>query len=77
MAGWRGSGPYSNADPAAGAAGGGGGLAYSRLRKGTFADMRPSDHATGGGRRQSTAEPLTGFGGVGGPGPGALIGVTQ
>ena len=73
---WRGRAyQYANVDPAAGNAGGGGGNVPSRLRRGRVADIRPSNHATGGGTIPSTASPLVGYGGVGGPGPGALIGV--
>jgi hypothetical protein len=70
---WRGSGPYDSLYTGQGDRGGG--LEISRLRPGQIRPIAAGLTGGGGGRVQSTAEPLTGFGGSGGPGPGALIGI--
>jgi hypothetical protein len=74
VTGWRGlAGPYDSLYTGNGDKGGG--LEISRLRPG---QIRPLTVYVGGGggRVQSTAEPLAGFGGAGGPGPGAMIGLS-
>jgi hypothetical protein len=75
VTGWRGlPGPYDSLY--AGQGDRGGGLEVSRLRQGQTRPIQAGATGGGGGRVQSTAEPLTGFGGVGGPGPGAMIGLS-
>lgn len=66
---WRGAGEYSAI--AAGQAGGGG------MVPPVWGSFRPvlAGVAGGGGRVPSSAAPLQGLGGCGGPGPGALIGL--
>jgi hypothetical protein len=74
MAGWRGlRGPYDSLYT--GQADKGGGLEISRLRPGAVRAIAAGPVGGGGGRVPSSAEPLTGYGGVGGPGPGAMIGL--
>lgn len=74
MAGWRGlRGPYASVY--VGEDDRGGGLEMSRLRLGQTRAIQAGPTGGGGGRVQSSSEALTGFGGSGGPGPGALIGV--
>ena len=71
--GWRGcpAGVFSVIGPGQA---GGGGLVPSYGRPGPFACICPGS-AGGGGQQQSAADLLTGYGGCGGPGPGALIGL--
>jgi hypothetical protein len=74
MTGWRGIyGPYSSLAPGEGERGGG--FEPSQLDpQGAVAVIGPG-RAGGGGRVPSTAALLQGYGGCGGPGPGALIGI--
>ena len=69
---WRGE-PARYGAIAAGCTGGGGEMP-SRFAPGL---VRPiaAWSAGGGGRVASSAEPLQGLGGCGGPGPGAMIGL--
>lgn len=54
---------------------GGGGLVYSSAPPPGRTGIIWPGVAGGGGRIPSTSAPLAGFGGCGGPGPGALIGL--
>jgi hypothetical protein len=71
---WRGE-PVAYRPIVPGVAGGGGAVP-SALAPGTFAPI-VAGVAGGGGRVPSSAEPVQGLGGCGGPGPGALIGLSR
>ena len=72
IAGWRGvPGPYTAGGTGNGT---GGGLDTSVLNPG-FVVAGGTGNGSGGGHVPGSAEPLTGYGGCGGPGPGAYIGI--
>ena len=72
---WRGpAGPYSPYEPSVGD--GGGGYEPSKLDPGLTLAIGPG-LAGGGGHVPSTAALLQGYGGCGGPGPGAHIGLGE
>ena len=71
---WRGE--PAGYQPIAPGVHGGGGSVPSAFRPGGFRPIVPGA-AGGGGRVPSGAEALQGFGGCGGCGPGALIGLSR
>jgi hypothetical protein len=74
--GWRGNwGPYRPLLPGA-QAGGGGGYDNSWPGRASARPLLPGAQVGGGGGHvPSAAQPLAGYGGCGGPGPGAYIGI--
>ena len=72
IAGWRGvPGPYTAGGTGNGS---GGGLAYGQLGSAAPLGILPGS-AGGGGHVPGDEAVLSGYGGCGGPGPGALYGI--